>query len=190
MKRHPFDPLSFLAVILLAGTMCLGWAAQAQEQASPSTLDNAKLKTMLVNLGYEPTENTFSSGEAFYKITNKTAELTATISLSLTDPKQLIIFMDFWKVEPSVEIPNDVLFEALTENFSPEFVYFLFLKNDRKFRLQRIYRNKDITPADVRRAIEGLTIVASRTQHIWNPKKWPGAKSAEKPDEPKKAEGQ
>lgn len=173
-----------LVVTLTIGLLALtAFAFAPRAYAEPKVLDDAGLKEMLVNMGYEPEEEKSADGSSYFTITGEAPDLNWTVSLSVSGPTGLVwIGMDFWSLKDK-KIPNDVLLEALERNQHLNTVRFMYLKDAEKFRLGGSIPNRDVTPAELRKLIDETVNEARQTQHLWNPNNWraqPQKEEAEK----------
>ncbi len=174
-----------LIVSLTIGLLALtAFAFTPRAYAEPQALDIAGLKQMLENLGYEPTEHAYASGNKYLSIKGDTAGLKWTLDFSLSDdPKLVWATINYWQLKDDQKFPYDVLLKTLAQNDGPKYMHFAYLENARQLRLVGSVINRDLTPADLRKMIDEAVKISSQTQQLWNPNEWP----AEAPKAPEDA---
>lgn len=157
------------ASLPLVLVLCVGPPAAAET----SQFDNAALVEMLENLGYEPKENNYSTGNVFQTITGSVPGLDWTMSVSVNSNTNLLwAAMDFWPLDEGQKFPYDVLLEALERNFRLDTMRFIYLNRDRKLRLAGSLPTGDLKPIHLRKLIEEAVNEAAKTGHLWNPNNW------------------
>ena len=161
-------------------------AAQQPVRAEKTVLSHASMKTMLENMGFEPTEKTFSNGENYYEIRIQRGAWNYSLDVNANSPKMVYVSMSFGLYTGKIEdFPKDKLVALLAENQNTMYSHFLYLKETNKFRLLSRLLNGSITPVILRRALNEMVNVADRTEHLWNPKKWTNSTQSEQGDDKK-----
>lgn len=178
--------------VLLLAVLVMPTAVLAESKR----LDITSLKELLVNLGYEPEEKKFDDGEKYFLIRPKVQGRTWYVTARTPSGRNMYVQMKFVKIEDTSKIPQDVAVGLLKENGNTSYSSF-FLSKWGYFYLTANIQNKDVKPAEIRKAIEEMTTLAAKTEDFWNPKRWtkqpagntPKAEKKEpKPDETKKAQ--
>lgn len=145
-------------------------------RAAETTLDQASLKTMVEGLGYEPNEGKFNGTDTPYlsiRIPGSPWNYDITIYVD-TDKKFVGLNTQFAVYQgPAADIPQSALLGLLSENADLTFANFRYTTSTKSLFLVASLRNKNISPADLRRVIDEIVSGANRTQKFWDPKHWP-----------------
>ena len=180
MKQKSFNCITrawLVALVLVA----FSFAPQNAFAAESGGLDQAGLKQMLENLGYEPKTKKYDSGRQYYEIKKKGGTVTLTMDLYISNNDTMIwSFTSFWPLKEGQKFPNDVLLEAMTNNNKTVYVHFSFFKN--KLTLSGSLANHNVRAVDLRKMLDEMLVVSDRTRHLWNPKYWNNKTAEKKPD--------
>jgi hypothetical protein len=132
-------------------------------------LNDASLKAMLENLGYEPKALQNKDGSNYYQI--KAGPWAIEVSLN-ANQKNLWFVAWLEKIPAGGKIPPDRLLTLLSENWKNDPVHFCYDDNNRFLTLTERIENRDVTPQVFRGALDGFTNVMSRTSNEWNVSRW------------------
>jgi len=172
-----FHTCLFIAIVCFSGSYAHG------DDTAP--LDNAKLKTMLENMGYDFSEQKYASGLPYFQATVRYQEVNYKVDLSIKrDGSILWITIDLKYAPKGVTIPSNILIGMLHDNYvNAETIYFAYNKADGHFRLKGSLPTANLRPIEVRRAVDKAVHKCNRTYKLWNPAEWPAPGDAgSKPD--------
>ena len=170
----------FIAFVLAALFLALPtFAPPAHAAGEP--LNHASLKPLLDGLGYEAVEKTFrDTGGKFWQVSFPKGSWTYIVAFNANNKDAIWTSVEFglYKGAPE-EIPQSVLLGMLQENSKLAWSRFHYQPSTHSFFLISTIRNKDVSPADLRRVIEEIIAATDRTQKLWDPKQWPKSAAAE-----------
>lgn len=151
---------------------------QAQEQ-----LDDASLKSMLKNLGFEiGKEGKKETGQALYDIRHEHEGSTIWAAVSLGSTSQDIwVTVNFGNLSPTQDLPREILLQMLDANYQQaNYVYFAYDNEARHLILTGAIPNHEVQPAQLKRLIDEAVERTYNTGDLWDPSKWKSA-SGSKP---------
>jgi hypothetical protein len=174
MRVHTASRIKLLS--LLSGLLVLIAAGLARGDAE-SELSEAKLKSMIENMGYEFVEAKYSSGRAYYQLTVPYQEVDYKVDVSRAADGQLVwVVLDLKSAPTAVDLPTDVLAGMLDDNHTDsEEIFFSYSKPEKQFRLKGSLPGATLRLADLQRAVDEAVRKCNRTYKLWNPDEWPTA---------------
>lgn len=168
--------------VLIAFLLLVGVLVQPLPvRAADAHLDHASLKSLIEGLGYEPVEKSFSNtGDKYWDLSFPRGPWTYNVTINANNKDSIWTSVEFAVYKGEKQgIPPSALLGMLEENNRLVWSRFRYQESTRSFFLVSTLRNKNISPADLRRVIEEIVAAADRTQTLWDPKQWPKAAAAE-----------
>lgn len=160
-----------ISLLLLCGCLLHPMTVRAAE----GQLDRASLKAMLEGMGYEPVEKKYNnSDDKYWEVPFAKGRWTYNAAISVNNPVSVWVTVEFGLYKgPQDDIPQSMLMGMLSENSSLVWSRFQYATSTKSFYLTSSLRNKNVSPADLRRVIDEIIAAADRTQKLWDPKQWP-----------------
>jgi len=137
--------------------------ALAASPAFADPLNNAQLKNMLVGMGYTP-NNTGSDETPLYEVTVKTESFSVPIGFEISGSGRFV-----WARATlgAVNLGNEGALEALRSNGKTQPVMF-WLTSSNQLVMGMAIDNRDVTPEQLRFAIEKIAADVTSTAPVWN----------------------
>lgn len=160
-----------ISLLLLCGCLLQPMTLHAAE----ARLDRATLKAMLEGMGYQPVEKKYNNSEdKYWEVLFAKGRWTYNAAISVNNPESVWVTVEFGLYKgPQADIPQGVLLGLLSENANLVWSRFQYGSSTQSFYLTSSLRNKNVSPADLRRVIDEIIAAADRTQKLWDPKQWP-----------------
>jgi hypothetical protein len=140
-------------------------------------LDDNGVKTLITNLGYTTTVTTSNNINSYWftvGLPDNSYNIQFYLQLS-ADKTELWLVAALFKIPPGKTAPQSALMGLLTENDAITPKSFSYNKGMNTFYLNARMRNDNVTPAQVRQAIDSMTSILSQTEPFWVPDKWPAS---------------
>jgi hypothetical protein len=148
--------------------------AENPNQAS-GTITDEQLGQMLVGMGFEPKQGTYSSGARYYDITVPSKEYTFSIRLGLSPNKRSIWLMTYLN-----DVPANVTVEqlqAVLQAVNSKTGKMQFRMAGMQLKADQPLDNVAVTPARLKREIDDFVATLADTADVWSFKK-PADKTA------------
>ena len=171
MKRNATNAVAIFAVTLWVCT-ALGVIVRAQQnppaptEVKPSDttqLNDESLKTMLTNMGLEPSALTKGF---LVKIKQDTWTLNIQLVLS-PDKRKLGFNANMGKVEDAASISADKWLALLVANADIDPSSFYFDKQNSRLLMHRVADNRNITPAILKTDLDNFSRQIKETSELW-----------------------
>jgi uncharacterized protein (TIGR03067 family) len=155
-----------ILVILLA--LPVGWFAFGQsgkkESSSSGSLTSAQVGQLLKELGYEPVE----LADDVHQVSVNREGWKVHIMISLTqDGERIWLESKFAPIADPEAVPAMAWRKLLEENDRISPAHFTFEKSDKRIHLYKAFDNVGLTPARLKKELDGFDAVARRTQSVW-----------------------
>jgi hypothetical protein len=145
----------------------------APAAAAQPPLTDESLLTMLKNMGYTPEVEKTLNGRNCYKLSIDRAGLTYAINISLSGDKTRLWINAWLSDVPEKEpISADRLLDLLEGNWTYGPAHFRYYSKFRMLNLGLGVDNHDITPSVLREQLETFSNTLTKSEPLWNVKKW------------------
>ncbi|MDB5307316.1 MAG: hypothetical protein JWO38_1518 [Gemmataceae bacterium] len=192
MRRGLVLPFLVATLLLTAPSTSRPGAAQDAKKPADQPLTLDTLRTMLENMGYEIEDVKNKDGKvAGFRLKIEQEGWTHRVVVDIS-PSGQWVWLTSWLTTPpkGTTVPPDIYRKMLEANFTNGLPFFSIDPTDGAPRVQTPLLNRGVvTPAVMRRQVDGLLSTVRQTAGVWDPEKWkdgkekaPGPNKEEKPE--------